>query len=137
MQNTLKLHSDKGFLMIEVILAIAIIAIGLFAVMSLATAVIKGNTQNKKVTTAITLAQDKMEYFKGIEYNNISGTSTFYTEALVQKNIPGTDTTYYLNTLVQNDIPGTNTKTVTVDVYWNPGTSTSNHKLTLQTIFAK
>lgn len=124
MQNTLKLHNAKGFLMIEVILAIAIIAVGLFAVMSLATVVIKGNIQSKKVTTAITLAQDKMEYFKGITYDNISGTYTVSND-------------YYLEALVQNNIPGTNTKTVTVDVYWNPGTTTSNHKVTLQTIFAK
>ncbi|MBM2833789.1 MAG: hypothetical protein HW406_950 [Candidatus Brocadiaceae bacterium] len=124
MQNTLKLHNDKGFLMIEVIFAIAILAVGLFAVMSLATVVIKGNTQSKKVTTAITLAQDKMEYFKGISYDNISGTYTVSND-------------YYLEALVQNNIPGTNTKTVTVDVYWNPGTTTSNHKVTLQTIFAK
>lgn len=124
MQNTLKLHKDKGFLLIEVILAIALIAVGLFAVMSLATAVIKGNTQSKKVTTAIILAQDKMEYFKGISYDNISGTYTVSND-------------YYLEALVQNNIPGTNTKTVTVDVYWNPGTATSSHKVTLQTIFAK
>jgi len=110
--------------MIEVILAIALIAIGLFAVMSLTTIVIKGNTQSKKVTTAITLAQDKMEYFKGIGYDNISGTYTVSND-------------YYLEALVQNNIPGTNTKTVTVDVYWNPGTTTSSHKVTLQTIFAK
>lgn len=50
--------------MIEVILAIALIAVGMFAVMSLTTIVIKGNTQSKKVTTATTMAQDKMEYLK-------------------------------------------------------------------------
>lgn len=124
MQKTLKLHNAKGFTMIEVILAIALIAIGMFAVMSLVTIVIKGNTQSKKVTTATTLAQDKMEYFKGISYDNVSGTYTVYTD-------------YYLNALVQNNIPGTNTKTITVDVYWNPGTTTSIHKVELKTILAK
>lgn len=124
MQKTLKLHDAKGFTLIEVILAIALIAIGMFAVMSLVTIVIKGNTQSKKVTTATTLAQDKMEYFKGISYDNISGTYTVSSD-------------YYLEALVQNNIPATNTKTVTVDVYWNPGTATSSHKVTLQTIFAK
>ena len=124
MKNTLKLHNAKGFLMIEVILAIAILAVGLFAVMSLTTIVIKGNAHSKMVTTATTLAQDKMEYFKGIGYDNISGTYTVSND-------------YYLEALVQNNIPGTNTKTVTVDVYWNPGTTTSSHKVTLQTIFAK
>ena len=124
MKNTLKLHNAKGFLMIEVILAIAILAVGLFAVMSLATIVIKGNAHSKMVTTATTLAQDKMEYFKGIGYDNISGTANVSND-------------YYLEALVQNNIPDTNTKTVTVGVYWNPGTATSSHKVTLQTIFAK
>ena len=124
MHNILKLHNDKGFLMIEVILVIAIIAIGLFAVMSLATAVIKGNTQSKNATAAITLAQDKMEYIRGVGYDNITGTSSAYND-------------YYLQTLVQNNVPSANMKTVTVDVYWNPGTPTSNHKVTLETIFAK
>ncbi len=124
MKNTLKLHNAKGFLMIEVILAIAILAIGLFAVMSLATIVIKGNAHSKMVTTATTFAQDKMEYFKGISYDNITGTCTVYND-------------YYLEALVQNNIPDTNTKTVTVGVYWNPGTATSSYKVTLQTIFAK
>jgi len=124
MHNILKLHNDKGFLMIEVILVIAIIAIGLFAVMSLATAVIKGNTQSKNATAAITLAQDKMEYFRGVGYDNITGTSSAYND-------------YYLQTLVQNNVPSANMKTVTVDVYWNPGTPTSNHKVALETIFAK
>jgi type IV pilus assembly protein PilV len=124
MKNTLKLHNAKGFLMIEVILAIAILAVGLFAVMSLATIVIKGNAHSKMVTTATTLAQDKMECFKGISYDNISGTYTVSND-------------YYLEALVQNNIPSTNTKTVTVGVYWNPGTATSSHKVTLQTIFAE
>lgn len=124
MQNTFKISNNKGFLMIEVLLAIAILAVGLFAVMSVVTIVTKGNTQSRKVTTATTLAQDKMECFKGIGYDNISGTNTVSND-------------YYLEALVQNNIPGTNMKTVTVGVYWNPGTTTSNHKVTLQTIFTK
>ncbi len=110
--------------MIEVILAIAILAIGLFAVMSLTTIVIKTNEHSNMVTTATTLAQDKMEYFKGISYENIAGTYT-------------ASNNYYLEALVQDNLPSTNMKTVTVDIYWNPGTTTSNHKVTLQTIFAK
>ncbi len=124
MQSTSNRHQDKGFTMIEVMLAIAIIAIGLFAVMTLTTIVIKGNAHSKEVTVATTLAQDKIEYFKGIDYDNVSGTDTVYTD-------------YYLKAIVEDNTPGVNTKTVTVIVYWNPGTTTSIHKVELKTIFAK
>lgn len=124
MITTFKLHNNKGFMMIEAIFAIALIAIGLFTVMSLTTGVIKGNIQSKKATTAITLAQDKLEYFKGIGYESIFGTSTVSSD-------------YCLQALVQNNVPSTNMKTVTVNVYWNPENTTSKHKVTLETIFTK
>ena len=117
------LHNDGATLM-ETILAIAIIAIGLFSVMSVVTIVTKGNTHSKRVTTATTMAQDKMEYFKKVDYSNVSGTSTVTTD-------------YYLVAVVQYDTPVTNTKTITVNVYWDPATATSSHKVELHTILAK
>ena len=123
MQKRFIVHDD-GVTLIETMLAIAIIAIGLFAVMSLATIVTKGNTHSKRVTTATTMAQDKMEYFKKVDYSNVLGTSTVTTD-------------YYLVAVVQNNTPSTNTKTITVNVYWNPATATSSHKVELQTILAE
>ena len=117
------LHNDGATLM-ETILAIAIIAIGLFSVMSVVTIVTKGNTYSKSVTTATTMAQDKMEYFKKVDYSNVSGTSTVTTD-------------YYLVAVVQYDTPVTNTKTITVNVYWDPAEATSSHKVELQTILAE
>ena len=123
MQKRFILHND-GVTLIETILAIAIIAIGLFSVMSVVTIVTKGNTHSKRVTTATTIAQDKMEYFKKVDYSNVVGTSTVTTD-------------YYLVAVVQNNTPVANTKTITVNVYWNPATATSSHKVELQTILAE
>ncbi len=103
----------------------AIITIGIFGVMSLLISVIKGNTFSKRVTTATTIAEDKMEDFRRIGYNNIaddSATNTSY------------DIDYYWEAAVQDDTPDINTKTITVDVYWNPGTTTSIHTVDLKTI---
>jgi len=123
MQKRFIFHND-GVTLIENILAIAIIAIGLFSVMSVVTIVTKGNTHSKRVTTATTMAQDKMEYFNKVDYSDVLGTSTVTTD-------------YYLVAVVQNDTPVTNTKTITVNVYWDPADATSSHKVELQTILAE
>ena len=123
MQKRFIFHND-GVTLIENILAIAIIAIGLFSVMSVVTIVTKGNTHSKRVTTATTMAQDKMEYFNKVDYSDVLGTSTVTTD-------------YYLVAVVQNDTPNINTKTITVNVYWDPADATSSHKVELQTILAE
>ena len=123
MKKPINKHDD-GFTVLEAMFAIAIIAIGLFAAMSMVTAVIKGNTHSKSITTATTMAQDKLEYFKKIDYSSIAGIST----------LTGTSTVYYL---VANVDTGTNTKTITIDVYWNPATATSSRKVELKTIRAE
>ena len=61
-----KMQADSGFTLLELIISIAVIAIGIFAVISLIVIVLEGNKRSKMVTTATALAQDKMEYFKRI-----------------------------------------------------------------------
>ncbi len=124
-----KLHKNSGFTLIEVMIAIAIIAIGIFGVMSLVITVMKGNTLSKRVTTATTIAQEKLEDFKIMDYDNAvddSGTDTAY-------NID-----YYWKSDVQDDTPATDTKTITVDVYWSSGgTNTTHNNVEMKTIIAK
>ena len=129
--NMCKLHNNKGFTLIEIMISIAIIAIGIFAVMSLIITVMKGNTLSKRVTTATTIAQGKMEDFKSMDYDSIvddpgTDTATAY------------DTVYYWEANVEDDTPATDTKTITVDVYWSSGgTNTTHNNVELKTIIAK
>lgn len=118
------LVQDNGFTVLEVLLAIVIIVIGLFAVLSMVTTVIKGNRHSKRVTTATTMAQDKIEYFKKAGYTNVTGTSTVSSD-------------YYLVASVEDNTPHNNTKTITINVYWSPATSTSFYKVEVKTIIAK
>ena len=129
--NMCKLHNNKGFTLIEIMISIAIIAIGIFAVMSLIITVMKGNTLSKRVTTATTIAQGKMEDFKSMDYDSVvddpgTDTATAY------------DTVYYWEANVEDDTPATDTKTITVDVYWSSGgTNTTHNNVELKTIIAK
>ncbi len=129
--NMCKLHNNKGFTLIEIMISIAIIAIGIFAVMSLIITVMKGNTLSKRVTTATTIAQGKMEDFKSMDYDSVvddpgTDTATAY------------DTVYYWEANVEDDTPATDTKTITVDVYWSSGgTDTTHNNVEMKTIIAK
>jgi uncharacterized protein (TIGR02598 family) len=124
-----RLHRNSGFTLIEIMIAIAIIAIGIFGVMSLIITVMKGNTLSERVTTATTIAQNKMEDFKMMDYDNVvdgSGINTDY------------DIDYYWVADVDVDAPATDTKTITVDVYWSSGgTNTTHNNVEIKTIIAQ
>jgi prepilin-type N-terminal cleavage/methylation domain-containing protein len=69
---------NKGFTLIEVMIAIVILTIGLLALVSVTVMVIKGNSLNKMITTATTIAKDQMETLKNssqISFNNIGSSS--------------------------------------------------------------
>ena len=126
-----KLHKNSGFTLIEIMVSIAIIAIGIFAVMSLIIIVMKGNTLSKRATTATTIAQDKLEEFKNMDYDDIIAYSSGNTDI-------DYDTVYYWEIDVDYDAPATDTKTITVDVYWSSGgTDTTHNNVELKTIIAK
>ncbi len=124
-----RLHRNSGFTLIEIMIAIAIITIGIFGVMSLVITVMKGNTLSKRVTTATTIAQDKMEDFKRMGYDNVVNVS--------ESNTDDYDIEYYLEADVAPDTPATDTKTITVDVYWDPPASSSAHNVEIKSIIAQ
>ncbi len=124
-----RLHRNSGFTLIEIMIAIAVIAIGIFGVMSLMITVMKGNTLSERVTAATTIAQDKMEDFKRMDYDSVvdgSGTNTDY------------DVDFYWEADVEDDTPATDTKTITVDVYWGSGgTNTTHNNVEIKSIIAQ
>ena len=128
-----KLHKNSGFTLIEIIIAIAIIAIGIFGVMSLVITVMKGNTLSKRVTTATTIAQEKLEDFKRMDYDDVNvGVDAYATETTTTYDVP-----YYRKVIVTSD-PDIDIKTITVDVYWSSGgTDTTHNNVELKTIIAK
>ncbi len=62
---------EKGFTLIETLMAIAIISIGLLGLAALQTNAMSGNTRAQKQTEAIRLANNKIESFRNNAWNNI------------------------------------------------------------------
>jgi prepilin-type N-terminal cleavage/methylation domain-containing protein len=115
--------NDKGFTLIEVMIAMFVLVVGLLGVAGVATTVINGNTFSREITTATTLAQDKMEELKDTTYSNIASGSD-------------TQESIYTRTWTSTpDSPDADMKTidVTVQFLWKGAT----HNVTLKTIVAR
>jgi len=117
------LRNNKGFTLVEIMIAIFILVIALLGLISVTVMVIKGNSFSKTMTTATTLAKDKMEELKNTGYGSLaSDTDTvesIYTRTLI----------------VTPDSPAANMKTIEVKVEWDWQGATRN--VTLRTIVAQ
>ena len=71
--------NNKGFTLIEVMIAIVILAIGLLALVSVTVMVIKGNSLNKMRTTATTLANKQLETLKNTNYDSVASSAAWST----------------------------------------------------------
>jgi type IV pilus assembly protein PilV len=122
--KVIDINNNKGFSLIEILVAIAILSVGLLGTAALTASIIRGNQVSNKVTTATTLAKDKMENIKRVGYSNtVSETRAFLSSPY---------NSYEREVTVVDDSPASNMKTVTVTVYWD-----TNKSISLQTILAR
>ena len=62
--------NDKGFTLIEMLIAISIFAIGFLAVASLQISAGKNNRIASETTAAVNIASDRMEQLMGVSFDN-------------------------------------------------------------------
>lgn len=114
----------QGFTLLEILIAITILAIGLLAVASMATIVIKSNSASNKLSIASTLVQDKLEEIRAMPYANVTSiplttvTSTPWASRQV---------------VVTPDTPIAGTKKIDVIVSWTDVNGKS-HSVSLSTL---
>ena len=65
-----------GFTILEVMVAISILAVGLMAIFTAQSRSIMGNTDANRQTEAMTLAQDKMEELLAVPYEDLDATGS-------------------------------------------------------------
>ena len=95
---------------------------------ALAVGIINANRFNHDMTTATTLAQDKMEDIQRAGYANAAN------ETMATMSSPYSD--YKREVEVNEGSPATDMKTVIVKIYWG-GASKEDHNVELETILAK
>ena len=64
------LKDSKGFTLVELLVAVCVMAIAFAGLATMQIACINGNSIASNVTTGMTLAQDKMEELNSLDYND-------------------------------------------------------------------
>jgi len=123
-----KKRNAGGFSLLEIMIALAVISIGLLGTAALITGIIKGNQISKKITIATTLAQDRVEYLASLSYSDLPSSGTEdYGEITDYPKFKRVTNTYV------ND-PAPNMKRIEIEVYKE---GTANPVVTFQNIYAK
>jgi len=113
----MKVQDNHGFTLIEIIIAIFILVVALMGLAGVASTVINGNSFSKEITTATTLAQEKIEELKNTNYQNLGD---------------GTDSQSIYTRIWTITQTATHIKTIEVVVQWNH--YGNSHDVTLRSI---
>ena len=117
---------NAGFTLVESMLTVAIMAVGLLALAGLQITALRGNDLSRRMTTAVSIAEQKLEQLKNTPYTNIQ------TEAASEVTASNLHFTRQV-TVTNGPLP--NTKSVSVLVRWQDQSKT--HTLPLATIIGQ
>ncbi len=109
-------HGENGFTIMEVMIALAIFAIGILGVAHLHIRSTSGNTSSRTITEGTTFAVDRVEQLMTLPYDDSAWDAGTYNAA-----VTGSDSgeTYSLTWSITEDNPVPNTKQVAVRATWD------------------
>lgn len=112
----------NGFTLVEILVAIVILSIGLLGMAALSVGIAQSNRLSRDFSVATTLAQDKMEEIRRLNYASVSS----------ETKVPcsGSFSQFSREIIVDPNSPAADMKTVTVKVYWD----SDSHNVELKTI---
>jgi prepilin-type N-terminal cleavage/methylation domain-containing protein len=135
MPRSLLFHYRKpehGFTLSEVLIAIVVLSVGLLGLSAMMIVATNSLAFSKKLTTATTLAQDKLEEIKYASYTSVIPANHPLED---YKTISGYAQFKREVTISAGPVP--DTKTVTVTTSWQRNRQTLPYAVTLRTIINK
>lgn len=143
MGNGRKESNDAGFTLLEVLIAMVILAVGLMAIAQMQVTGLRFNAQGREVTEATTLGMGQLENLKALP-----PTHAQLADVTAANNADLTSTTTVDHTDAGNPINGrytriwnvadsTDTKTVTVIVSWRSGPNQIQKRVRFSTFIAR
>jgi len=124
------LSNNRGFSLLEVLVAVVVLSIGLLGMAGLTTGIMRCNAFSRRITTATMLAQHKMESLRGLGYSNTPMADTTTTEDYTTI---AYHPSYKRITSIDAAEPAQGMKTMTVIVLWD----NDAHSAMLTTILAR
>ncbi len=117
---------NAGFTLVESMLTLAIMAVGLLALAGLQITALRGNALSRSMTTAVSIAEQRLEQLKNTPYSDIQA------EAATQVTASNLHFTRQV-TVTNGPLP--NTKSVSVLVIWQDQSKT--HTLPIATLIGQ
>jgi type IV pilus assembly protein PilV len=128
-------RQSQGFTLIEVMIALVILAGGLLALMTMQIVSIRANAFSSEMTYAGMLGQRRLEQVRNTAYDSL-------TPGTVTDIVAASDVTkgmsYTVETKVDDNTPATDMKTVTLTIKWKgapAGSATGAQTVDFQTSF--
>jgi prepilin-type N-terminal cleavage/methylation domain-containing protein len=130
---TLKLTRSKGFSLIEVMIALVILAVALLALAGLMITTTKNTSFGGHMTEAATFAQDKLEQLRASPWTGIINGADTVTTAI--PGAPGTGISYFRSWTVDANPTG-DQRWVTITMNWTDPTKKTNHSISLRSVIS-
>jgi prepilin-type N-terminal cleavage/methylation domain-containing protein len=125
------LKRSNGFSLIEVIIALFILAIALLALAGLMISTTKNNSFGGHMTEAATFAQDKLEQLRAAPWASIVAGADTVTTAI--PGAPGTGISYARSWTVAYN-PNGDQAWVTITINWTDPTAKTTHSINLRSV---
>lgn len=125
---------EKGFTLLEVLIAMAIFSVGLLGLASLSVHTITGNASSKRISSATVLAESKVEAFRNMAFDDSDLSAGTHNDPNNPVDEDGNSGGMYTRSwIVTDNTPFPGIKKAEVAVSWDSG----NHSVSIYTLIAR